>query len=182
MGPTDSLLGDVAGICVDPFDTIYFCDYAHGAIRAISPEGYVYTLVCADESYTPVSFAFSAPFGIHFDRFAWAANRPCLYVVDFHRLIRIDLDPISLPSPEAPLTTGRRENRPANPNQFSIDQELEMISKVEESRMDVSQPHMGPEHPVAPHAHDAFEQRSVTSVSTRPPRAPPKPKCVLERV
>ena len=46
MGPTDSLLGDVAGICIDPFDTIYFCDYAHGAIRAISPEGTVLTSRC----------------------------------------------------------------------------------------------------------------------------------------
>jgi hypothetical protein len=42
MGPSGSLLGDPAGICVDPFDTIYFCDYAHNAIRAISPEGSVH--------------------------------------------------------------------------------------------------------------------------------------------
>ncbi len=39
MGHNDSWLGDVTGICVDPFDTVYFCDYAHCAIRAISPEG-----------------------------------------------------------------------------------------------------------------------------------------------
>jgi hypothetical protein len=41
-----ALLGDVGGVCVDTNnDTIYFCDYTHHAVRAISPEGYVYTLV-----------------------------------------------------------------------------------------------------------------------------------------
>jgi hypothetical protein len=41
-----ALLGDVGGVCVDTNnDTVYFCDYTHHAVRAISPEGYVYTLV-----------------------------------------------------------------------------------------------------------------------------------------
>lgn len=100
MGATDSLLGDAAGLTVDPFDTIYFCDYAHGAIRAISPEGYVYTLVCADPQYTDVAFNFAAPFGIHFDKFAYQRGQPCLYVIDFHRLIKIELDPASFPDPQ----------------------------------------------------------------------------------
>ena len=26
MGPSDSLLGDAAGLTIDPFDTIYFCE------------------------------------------------------------------------------------------------------------------------------------------------------------
>ncbi len=38
-GSDEALLGDAASVAVDPFDTIYFCDYAHGAIRAISPDG-----------------------------------------------------------------------------------------------------------------------------------------------
>jgi hypothetical protein len=97
FGPSVSLLGDAAGLTIDPFDTIYFCDFAHGAIRAISPEGHVYTLVCADPDYTQATFEFAAPFGIHFDRFAYQRGEPCLYVVDFHRLIKIDLDPASFP-------------------------------------------------------------------------------------
>jgi hypothetical protein len=137
MGATDSLLGDTAGLTVDPFDTVYFCDYAHGAIRAISPEGYVYTIVCADQSYTEVSFNFAAPFGIHFDRYAYLAGRPCLYVIDFHRLIRIDLDPLSFPTPEQPQTTGRRQNMPSNPNQYTIEQELELINKAAETGMEL---------------------------------------------
>ena len=39
VGTDEAYLGEVAGLCVDPFDTVYFCDYSHGAIRAISPEG-----------------------------------------------------------------------------------------------------------------------------------------------
>lgn len=36
----------MGGVCVDTNnDTIYFCDFTHHAVRAISPEGYVYTLV-----------------------------------------------------------------------------------------------------------------------------------------
>jgi hypothetical protein len=38
-GRDEALLGDAASVAVDPFDTIYFCDYAHSAIRAISPDG-----------------------------------------------------------------------------------------------------------------------------------------------
>ena len=53
MGATDSLLGDPAGICVDPFDTIYFCDYAHGAIRAISPEGSVSVQSVSQSAFVP---------------------------------------------------------------------------------------------------------------------------------
>jgi hypothetical protein len=41
-GSDEALLGDVAFVAVDPFDTIYFCDYAHGLIRAISPDGTLY--------------------------------------------------------------------------------------------------------------------------------------------
>lgn len=100
MGWCDSLCGDCAGVTIDPFDSIYFCDYAHGAIRAISPEGYVYTLVCADSVYCEVGFEFSAPFGIHFDALALERGEPCLYVLDFHRLIKIELDPASFPDPQ----------------------------------------------------------------------------------
>ena len=35
MGATDSLLGDTAGVTVDPFDTIYFCDYARTYTRCM---------------------------------------------------------------------------------------------------------------------------------------------------
>ncbi len=63
MGPTDSLLGDVSGVCVDPFDTIYFCDYAHGAIRAISPEGMrlIVARQCLTHECTMVLVCFCSP-------------------------------------------------------------------------------------------------------------------------
>jgi hypothetical protein len=138
MGATDSLLGDTAGLTVDPFDTVYFCDYAHGAIRAISPEGYVYTLVCADTAYTEVSFTFSAPFGIVFDRFAYLAGQPRLFVIDFHRLIQIDLDPASFPSMDRPQTTGRRHNLLQNPNLHSLQEELDLVEKSKKLGVEVS--------------------------------------------
>jgi hypothetical protein len=31
--------GELAGITIDPFDTLYFCDCGHGALRAMSPDG-----------------------------------------------------------------------------------------------------------------------------------------------
>jgi len=105
-GDDEALLGDVAGLATDKFDTVYFCDYAHGAIRAISPEGFVYTLVCADPQYTNVAFSFAAPFGLHFDAEALERGEPRLFVTDFHRVLQIDLDYSSFPihGPE----TGRR--------------------------------------------------------------------------
>ena len=95
------------------------------------PPGYVYTLVCADEAYTPVHFDFNAPFGIHFDRAAYMRGEPRLYVIDFHRLVQIDLDPAAFPQPEQPLTTGRRLNLAANPHPTSIEDELEDIRTLE---------------------------------------------------
>jgi len=115
-----------------------------GAIRAISPEGYVYTLVCADQQYTETSFVFSAPFGILFDRFAAQAGKPRLFVIDFHRLIQIDLDPLSFPTPDAPTGTGRRHNLLQNPNQHSMEEELKIIEAqthvVEAEVVDLSAP------------------------------------------
>jgi hypothetical protein len=87
--------------------------------------------VCADEAYTPVHFDFNAPFGIHFDRAAYMRGEPRLYVIDFHRLVQIDLDPAAFPLPEQPLTTGRRLNLAANPHPTSIEDELEDIRTLE---------------------------------------------------
>ena len=106
-GSDEALLGDVAGLTTDTHDTIYFCDYAHGAVRAISPDGFVYTLVCADPQYTNVAFSFAAPFGIHFDRWAAAKGQPRLFVTDFHRVLQVNLDPVSFPVPGQP-NSGRR--------------------------------------------------------------------------
>jgi hypothetical protein len=58
--------------------------------------GNIYTLVSSESDYTPIAFDFNAPFGIIFDRFAHQQGRPRLFVIDFHRLIQIDLDPTSL--------------------------------------------------------------------------------------
>lgn len=38
-GRTEALLGDVSGIAIDPWDTVFFADYSHGAIRALAPNG-----------------------------------------------------------------------------------------------------------------------------------------------
>jgi hypothetical protein len=43
-GPTQALLGAVSGIAIDPWDTIFFADYSHGAIRAVAPNGLSYCL------------------------------------------------------------------------------------------------------------------------------------------
>ncbi len=61
--------------------------------------GFVYTLVCADSQYTEVSFELCAPFGLYFDHFALARGEPRLFVTDFHRILQIDLDPASFPTP-----------------------------------------------------------------------------------
>jgi hypothetical protein len=57
----------------------------------------VYSLVCSDSNYTPISFRFDKPVAVHFDRFAFERGEPRLFVLDFHRLIQIDLQPASLP-------------------------------------------------------------------------------------
>ncbi len=99
-GPgADALLGDTAGLCVDAHDTVYFCDYTNNAIRAISPEGYVYSIVASHAAqHTDVCFDLHSPFGILFDHYAAARGQPRLYVLDFHRVVQIDLDPSAMPA------------------------------------------------------------------------------------
>jgi hypothetical protein len=113
----EALFGELAGIDSDPFDTFYVCDCGNGAIRALNPDGtlislilnvqncsllvvvagLVYTLVSSDPEFTPVAFEFESPVAIIFDRFAYQRGHPRLFVLDFHRLIQIDLDPSSIP-------------------------------------------------------------------------------------
>jgi hypothetical protein len=57
--------------------------------------------------YTKVAFSFAAPFGLHFDKFAFERGEPRLFVTDFHRVLQIDLDPASFPVAGVP-GTGRR--------------------------------------------------------------------------
>jgi hypothetical protein len=62
-GRSAALFGELTGIAVDPLDdTLFVCDYGHGAIRAVAPDGSVYTLVCGDANYTPVAFQVSVSF------------------------------------------------------------------------------------------------------------------------
>jgi hypothetical protein len=54
-----ALLGDLGGICFDPADTLFVCDTAHDAIRAVdTASGFVYTLTSYKQAYTPVAFPF----------------------------------------------------------------------------------------------------------------------------
>ncbi len=57
--------------------------------------------------YTKVAFSFAAPFGLHFDKFAFERGEPRLFVTDYHRVLQIDLDPASFPIAGVP-GTGRR--------------------------------------------------------------------------
>lgn len=65
-GKGEALLGDVAGLATDPFDTIYFCDYAHGAVRAISPDG--------EEERRVMSGGLTHPFLLHW-QWCWLSAR-----------------------------------------------------------------------------------------------------------
>lgn len=56
------------------------------------------------------------------------ASRVCVSLF----LLQIDLDPASFPTPEHPESTGRRQNLAANPNEFSIEQELQLIAQTKE--------------------------------------------------
>ena len=80
--------------------------------------GHVYSLVCSDSNYTPISFRFDKPVAVHFDRFAYERGEPRLFVLDFHRLIQIDLQPASLPESQvrcAGMLDSRRNKAPFHP-------------------------------------------------------------------
>jgi hypothetical protein len=65
-----ALLGDLGGICFDPADTLFVCDTAHDAIRAVdTASGFVYTLTSYKQAYTPVAFPFQVWTTVSFLKF-----------------------------------------------------------------------------------------------------------------
>jgi hypothetical protein len=96
-GPgSEALLGEIAGLCTDSHDTIYMCDHSFHCIRAITPDGVVYSLLGMQAD--ALKFELCNPFCVHFDKFAADAGKPRLFVLDSHRLIEVKLDRSALPS------------------------------------------------------------------------------------
>ena len=87
-----SVCGDISGCDCDENGTIYFADYTHGTIRAVSSQGLVYTIVSPDAKYSTIPFNLYRPFSVVVDKFGFKNGNPALFISDFHRIIRINLE------------------------------------------------------------------------------------------